>query len=141
MAGVIAVTIAVALVAKWSVVGIDPNLSSRAPAAYLLLPGKMAPQTYAAAGAVPVYEETTMPKFADGPKLSSQPFFWRPEAFQGRAFPNAPPPEEIERDQIRLDEEALARMLMRSTIGERIDRYDRADWLRLERRRRQKRGH
>ena len=81
-----------------------------------------------------------MSKPHDGPKMSSQPFFWRPEAHQGRAFPNALTPGEIKRDQIRQDDEAAARMLMRSINGDRIDRYDLADRKRLELRRRQMRG-
>ena len=32
-----------------------------------------------------------MPKHADGPPCGSQPYFWRPEAFQGAAYPNPSP--------------------------------------------------
>ncbi len=75
----------------------------------------------------------------DGPKMSSQPFFWRPEAHQGRAYPTARSPEETECDRRRLDHEEAARLLMRATIEQKIDRLNRQDRERFERRRREKR--
>jgi hypothetical protein len=82
-----------------------------------------------------------MSKQKDGPKMSSQPYFWKPEAFQGRAYPNVLSLEEAERDQMRLDDEAACRVLLRAINGEKIDHWDREDRARLEMRRRQKRGH
>lgn len=58
-----------------------------------------------------------MAKFGKEPKLSSQPFFWRPEAFQGRAFPNELPPGEAERDQMQQDYDAATRVLMAGDHG------------------------
>ena len=82
-----------------------------------------------------------MSKPKDGPKMSSQPFFWKPEAFQGKAYPNVLSLEEMERDQYRLDDEATCRILLSEISGEKIDRWDREDRARLARRRREKRGH
>jgi hypothetical protein len=82
-----------------------------------------------------------MSKPKDGPKMSSQPFFWRPEAFQGKPYPNMLSLDEMERDQWRLDNEAACRILLRTASGEKIDRWDREDRARLARRHREKRGH
>jgi hypothetical protein len=77
----------------------------------------------------------------DGPKMSSQPFFWRPEAFQGKAYPNVLSLEQMENDQWRLDNEGACRVLLRAVAGEKIDRWSAEDRARLARRRREKRGH
>jgi hypothetical protein len=90
---------------------------------------------------VPVLiQETAMSKSYDGPKMGSQSFIWRPEAFQGKAYPTGRSLEEAQRDQRRLDDEVATRVSMRAVTEEKIDRLNRDEHARLVRRRREKRG-